>query len=158
MTPVDMVVGAPMAAALGFAYGMGPCLISCLPFLGPVFLASDGGIKKSWKIVLPLSLGRLTAYSAFGALAGTLGHYVKDSIATDFIRIVVGCAALMIGLALLLRKTGKACGQAQAQGASLQRMDKRESPQMLMPGGLFLLPLLAWWLDRRRQQRQQAQP
>ena len=139
MTPVDMVVGAPMAAALGFAYGMGPCLISCLPFLGPVFLASDGGIKKSWKIVLPLSLGRLTAYSAFGALAGTLGHYVKDSIATDFIRIVVGCAALMIGLALLLRKSGKACGQAQAQNVPLQRMDKRESPQMLMPGGLFLM-------------------
>ncbi|MCR4298836.1 MAG: sulfite exporter TauE/SafE family protein [Gallionella sp.] len=139
MTPVGMVVGAPMAAALGFAYGMGPCLISCLPFLGPVFLASDGGIKKSWKIVLPLSLGRLTAYSAFGALAGTLGHYAKDSIATDFIRIVVGCAALMIGLALLLRKSGKACGQAQTQTVSLQRMDKRESPQMLMPGGLFLM-------------------
>ena len=28
----------------------------------------------------------------------------------------------------------------------------------VMPGGLFLLPVLAWWLDRRRQQRQQAQP
>lgn len=30
------------------------------------------------------------------------------------------------------------------------------SPYLLlfvMPGGLFLLPVLAWWLDRRRRQR-----
>lgn len=139
MTPVDMVVGAPMAAALGFAYGMGPCLVSCLPFLGPVFLASDGGIRKSWKIILPLSLGRLVAYSSFGAIVGMLGHYVKDSISADSVRIVIGCAVLMMGLALLLRKPGKACGSARTQTAPIQRMDKRESPQMLMPGGLFLM-------------------
>jgi sulfite exporter TauE/SafE len=137
---IDMVVGAPMAATLGFAYGMGPCLISCMPFLGPVFLASDGGIKKSWKIILPLSLGRLTAYSAFGATVGMAGHYVKDSITIDSVRIVVGCAVLMMGLALLLRKSDKVCASTAAQGVPLHRMDKkRNSPQMLMPGGLFLM-------------------
>lgn len=139
MIPASIVVGAPMAAALGFAYGMGPCLISCMPFLGPVFLASDGGIRKSWKIILPLSLGRLTAYSTFGAIVGMLGNYVKDSIATDSIRIVIGCAVLMMGLALLLKKSDKACGSAQTQSVPLQRMDKRESTQMLLPGGLFLM-------------------
>jgi sulfite exporter TauE/SafE len=137
---IDMVVGAPMAATLGFAYGMGPCLISCLPFLGPVFLASDGGIKKSWKIILPLSLGRLVAYSAFGAMVGMAGHYVKGAITVDSVRIVVGCAVLMMGLALLLRKPGKACASTATQGVPLQRMDKKhESSQMLMPGGLFLM-------------------
>jgi thiol:disulfide interchange protein DsbD len=136
---IDMVVGAPMAATLGFAYGMGPCLISCLPFLGPVFLASDGGIKKSWQIILPLSLGRLVAYSAFGAIVGMAGYYVKGTIATGSIRIVVGCAVLMMGLALLLRKPDKVCGSTPAQGAPLLRMDKRDSPRMLMPGGLFLM-------------------
>lgn len=139
MTQIDMVVGAPMAATLGFAYGMGPCLISCLPFLGPVFLASDGGIRKSWKIILPLSLGRLTAYGTFGAIVGTFGHYVKDTIANDIIRIVIGCAALMIGLALLLRKSGNTCGSAQAQSVPLLRMDKAESQRVLLPGGLFLM-------------------
>lgn len=139
MTPVNMIVGAPMAAALGFAYGMGPCLISCAPFLGPVFLASDGGIRKSWQIILPLSLGRLTAYSTFGLLVGMLGHYVKDTIATDTIRIVIGCAVLMMGLALLLRKSGVACGSAQAQSAPLRRMGKGESQRVLLPGGLFLM-------------------
>lgn len=139
MIPPDMVVSAPMAATLGFAYGMGPCLISCLPFLGPVFLASDGGIKKSWKIILPLSLGRLTAYSTFGLIVGMLGHYVKDTIANDTVRIVIGCAVLMVGLALLLRKPGGACATVQTQSVPLQRMDKRESPKTLLPGGLFLM-------------------
>lgn len=139
MIDIDMVIGAPMAAALGFAYGMGPCLISCLPFLGPVFLASDGGLKNSWKIILPLSLGRLTAYSAFGATVGMAGHYVKGSITTDSVRIVVGCAVLMMGLALLLRRTEKACASSNSQTVPLQRMDRKESPRMLMPGGLFLM-------------------
>lgn len=139
MIDVDMVVGAPMAAALGFAYGMGPCLVSCAPFLGPVFLASDGGIKRSWQIILPLSLGRLTAYSAFGTIVGMAGHYVKGTIASDSIRMVVGCAVLMMGMALLLRRSGKPCGSTQPQGVPMQRMDKRESPQMLLPGGLFLM-------------------
>ncbi|MBI1886834.1 MAG: sulfite exporter TauE/SafE family protein [Nitrosomonadales bacterium] len=139
MIQPDMVVSAPMAATLGFAYGMGPCLISCLPFLGPVFLASDGGIRKSWKIILPLSLGRLTAYSTFGLIVGMLGHYVKDTIANDTVRIVIGCAVLMVGLALLLRKPGSKCDPAQAQSVPLQRMDRRESPKALLPGGLFLM-------------------
>lgn len=139
MIPVSMVVGAPMAAALGFAYGMGPCIISCLPFLGPVFLSSNGGIRKSWKIILPLSLGRLTAYSAFGAIAGALGHYVKDGAATDTVRIVIGCAALMIGLALLMRKTGNACESAHVSDIPLRRMDAKEGPRILLPGGLYVM-------------------
>ena len=128
-----------MAATLGFAYGMGPCLISCAPFLGPVFLASDGGIRKSWQIILPLSLGRLVAYSAFGAMVGMAGHYVKGTISIDSIRLVVGCAVLMMGLALLLRRADKVCAAANSQSVPLQRMDRKNGPRMLMPGGLFLM-------------------
>ncbi len=139
MIPVDMVVGAPMAAALGFAYGMGPCLISCAPFLGPVFLASDGGIKKSWKIILPLSLGRLTAYGAFGGIVGAFGHYVRGMVVSDTVHIVVGCAVVMMGLALLLRKADKTCAAPQPQTVPLQRMDSHSSPKTLLSGGLFLM-------------------
>jgi thiol:disulfide interchange protein DsbD len=150
MIDINMVVSAPMAAALGFAYGMGPCLISCAPFLGPVFLASDGGIKKSWKIILPLSLGRLTAYSTFGCVVGMAGQYVKGAQVTDSVRLVVGVAVLMMGVALLLRKPKQACA-ATVRDASrqdddanpspqvLRRIDKRDSARTLMPGGLFLM-------------------
>lgn len=139
MIDIDMVVGAPMAATLGFAYGMGPCLISCLPFLGPVFLASEGGVKKSWQIILPLSLGRLVAYSAFGATVGMAGHYIKGTINSGSIHLVIGCAVLLMGLALLLRKPERCSAPASPQGSVLKRMDKVESPRMLMPGGLFLM-------------------
>ncbi|HET7833634.1 MAG TPA: sulfite exporter TauE/SafE family protein [Gallionella sp.] len=139
MIPVDLVVGAPMAAALGFTYGMGPCLISCAPFLGPVFLASDGGVRKSWQIILPLSLGRLLAYGSFGAVAGALGYYVKGAAAGNTINLVIGCAALMMGIALLLRRPATACGSAPSRSAPLQRMDRPRAPQTLLPGGLFLM-------------------
>ncbi len=167
MVDIDLVVGAPMAATLGFAYGMGPCLISCAPFLGPVFLASDGGIKKSWQLILPLSLGRLTAYSAFGLVVGAAGHYVKGAITADSVRLVVGCAVLMMGLALLLRKTEKHCAAASSKpvrlipknsfdesatrnqwivGRVLTRhvglkpdLRKASAPATLLPGGLFLM-------------------
>lgn len=139
MIDIDMVVGAPMAATLGFAYGMGPCLISCLPFLGPVFLASEGGVKKSWQIILPLSLGRLLAYSAFGATVGMAGRYIKGTIASGSIHLVIGSAVLLMGLALLLRKPERCSAPAASQGSELKRMDKVDSPKMLMPGGLFLM-------------------
>jgi hypothetical protein len=29
---------------------------------------------------------------------------------------------------------------------------------LLLPGGLALLPLLAWWLDRRRNKRPPSRP
>lgn len=137
MIPVNMVVGAPMAAALGFAYGMGPCLISCAPFLGPVFLANEGGIKQSWKLILPLSLGRLTAYATFGAVVGAFGYYAKGAVVSDSVRVFVGCAVLMMGMALLLRGPKKSCGASPLQ--VMRRMDKRDSVQTLMPGGLFLM-------------------
>ncbi len=140
-----------MAAALGFAYGMGPCLISCAPFLGPVFLASDGGIKNSWKIILPLSLGRLSAYSTFGFVVGTVGHFVKGAQVTDSVRIVVGVAVLMMGLALLLRKPQQSCfatvgldSTQQVAGRNpvvqvMRRIDISNGARTLMPGGLFLM-------------------
>jgi thiol:disulfide interchange protein DsbD len=137
LIPVNMVVGAPMAAALGFAYGMGPCLISCAPFLGPVFLANEGGIKQSWKLILPLSLGRLTAYATFGAVVGAFGYYAKGAVVSDSVRVIVGCAVLMMGMALLLRGPKKSCGASPLQ--VMRRMDKRDNVQTLMPGGLFLM-------------------
>jgi hypothetical protein len=29
---------------------------------------------------------------------------------------------------------------------------------LLLPGGFFALPLMAWWLDRRRERRDPAEP
>lgn len=144
----DTLVGVPMALALGLAYGLGPCLISCLPYLGPVFLARDFGVRRSWRVVLPLALGRLTGYGGFGLAAGVLGHSVRAGASAPLLRWLVGGAALMVGLALLWRRSGCAahCAAEPAAGAvaPVRRLERSAGrsmaePRPLLPGGLFLM-------------------
>jgi thiol:disulfide interchange protein DsbD len=136
---VNMVVGIPMAATLGFAYGMGPCLVSCAPFLAPVFLASEGGMKQSWRILLPLSLGRLVAYSSLGGVAGAVGYHVKGMATGSALHLLLGSAVLLMGVALLLRKPKLGCASdAPVKQLTLHRIDTPVQRTM-MPGGLFLM-------------------
>lgn len=143
MIPIEQtVVSLPMAMALGLAFGLSACTITCLPYLGPVFLANDGGIRQSWCTVLPFSLGRLSSYAAMGTAAGVTGQYLGEGFGLDWLRPVLGTAALMVGLALLLKRPRpKYCAALQSDTQPLQRMDRGTppAPRTLMPGGLFLL-------------------
>lgn len=140
MMPIEMVVGIPMAMALGLMYGMGPCLISCLPYLGPVFLARDFSLRRSWHVVLPLSLGRLAGYSLFGAMAGWVGHYVKDgAAASPLLNLLVGAASLMVGFALFWQRRPACAAVPTPNGQPLRRFNAGVEPRPLLPGGLFLM-------------------
>ncbi len=135
----ETVIGLPMALALGLAYGMGPCLISCLPYLGPVFLARDFSLRRSWRVLLPLSAGRLAGYGFFGLLAGLAGNVMRDGTAPPTVRLVVGAAALMMGLALLWRRPACAGNGNAGVSVPLRRVDRCVEPRLLLPGGLFLM-------------------
>jgi sulfite exporter TauE/SafE len=138
LTPT--IVGLPMAMTLGFAFGMGPCLISCLPYLGPVFLGSDGGIRQSWRILLPLSLGRLTGYGALGAASGLAGQFASDLIGGGVVRALLGVAALFVGLSLLLRmRADKSCPANEDRSTPLRRILPASPARGLLPGGLYLM-------------------
>lgn len=145
MIPVDTIVGLPMAMALGLVYGLGPCLVSCLPYLGPVFLARDFSWRRSWRVVLPLALGRLAGYSLFGLLAGWAGHYVKDgSAASPVLHVLIGSASLMVGIALFWQRRPACTVVAPPAGCvtgviPLRRVDFGTEPRPLLPGGLFLM-------------------
>lgn len=150
MTPIEQtLVSFPMAAVLGLVFGMGACTLACLPYLGPVFLASDGGIRRSWRILLPFSLGRLGGYAALATVAGALGQYLGGQIAEAAqVRGLIGVAAILIGLALWQRRTGAATCHAGAAGRNdeqpLQRVESAHATlpgrgHPLLPGGLFLL-------------------
>lgn len=129
-------IGLPMALALGLAYGLGPCLVSCLPYLGPVFLARDFGLRRSWQVVLPLSLGRLSVYAGLGGLAGLAGGVAQQAVTTANLRLLVGAAALLVGLALLWRP--RTCPAGKAGETRVMRRLPRE-PRPLLPGGVFLM-------------------
>ncbi|MGE0082054.1 MAG: sulfite exporter TauE/SafE family protein [Thiohalomonadaceae bacterium] len=153
MTPIEQtLVSFPMAAVLGLVFGMGACTLACLPYLGPVFLASDGGIRRSWRILLPFSVGRLGGYAALATAAGALGQYLGGQVAdAAHVRALVGVAAILIGFGLWQRRPGAPvchAGPASLQGRDEERPLRRVelartaiagSGQPLLPGGLLLL-------------------
>ncbi|TCJ15110.1 hypothetical protein EZJ19_08070, partial [Parasulfuritortus cantonensis] len=132
-------VGLPLAFTLGLVFGMGPCLLACMPYLGPVFLNSDGGVRQSWRLILPVSLGRLTGYAGFGAASGLAGRAMTEAVGDGTVGLVLGLAALLVGFALWrARGSGRCAAPAAGPVRTLRRIDRRAP---LMPGGLYLMGL-----------------
>ncbi len=144
MTPeaggiAPVVIGLPMSAALGLMFGMGPCLVSCLPFLGPVFLCTDGGLIRSLRIIFPHALGRLAGYAGLAATAGFIGDYAGNMFGAPIMNFALGSATLLVGLAIMLMwrmRRQKACGA----GCTSDRWE-HNAVRQFMPSGLFLMGL-----------------
>lgn len=134
------LISVPAAFTLGFVFGLGPCLVACLPTLGPVFLCAGQGIKKSWQILLPLMLGRLTVYAGSGALAGSLGEVLEDAVPGAQLHLLVGVATLLLGLGLLVRKwSGKTSCGGLSKPLETQPLRRMPRDKGLLPGGLYLM-------------------
>jgi sulfite exporter TauE/SafE len=122
----------PAVFMIGLVFGIGPCTITCLPYLGPVFLSGDGGISDSWKIILPFSMGRMSSYSALGAISGYVGASVEKMLYTPVVGWILGGATVAIGLLIFWRsfRPGSAC-------AGHGSHNLRNNP--LLPSGLFMM-------------------
>jgi cytochrome c biogenesis protein CcdA len=132
----------PTAMAMGLAFGAGPCNITCLPYLGPVFVAGENGQRQAWRTVLPFSLGRLVGYSLLGLTAGTLGQALQNWLASPLVGWVLGGATIVVGLSLLWRrKAGPgACMGGNSVAVPLTALNKTAKPaKATLPGGLFLM-------------------
>jgi len=147
-----------LAVAMGLIFGLGPCNLSCLPYLGPVFFARGGGVRHSWRTIVPFSLGRLTGYSTLGLLSGLMGQVMQDNLDAVWVRQFLGSATIMVGVGLLLlsaKKQQKHChvttvSKAAGSGATvsgadspevLKRIDHKPALQNILPGGLFFMGL-----------------
>ena len=139
--PIDQtLLTIPTAMILGLVFGMSSCTIACLPFLGPIFIASEGGVRRSWRIMLPFSLGRLSSYGLLATAAGFTGQILGNSFANQELRWLLGMAALVLGIALLLRPEQKnRCNNKTDSHVPFQDNLRSQSAESLMPGGLFLL-------------------
>jgi sulfite exporter TauE/SafE len=129
----------PMAMLLGLVFGMGGCTIACLPYLGPVFIAAEGGVRQSWRIILPFSLGRLGSYAALAAFAGLSGQFLGDGAAGRELRWLMGVAAILLGVSMLLRRPNRSSCTRRDKARPLQGGARSLSAETMMPGGLFLL-------------------
>jgi thiol:disulfide interchange protein DsbD len=141
MVPIEeTLVTLPMAIGLGLVFGLSSCTLTCLPYLAPVFLARGGGIRQSWRTLLPFSLGRLTVYAGFSTLAGLAGQLLDEEALFDKVRWVMGVAAIIVGIGLLLRRsTTQACTSQSTPELPLNQLETGRPSRMLLPGGLFLM-------------------
>ena len=137
LEPVTLSVSA--AVLLGLSFGAGPCNIACLPYLGPVFLASGNGVRDSWRTLLPFSLGRISGYSLLASLAGWVGLWVQDWIASPWVPWLLGGATILVAVSLLFRQQG--CSSHRATSEVRVEIDTTNlrTGKRLMPGGLFLM-------------------
>ncbi len=143
MTPLEPVVLSFGAAfLLGLGYGAGPCNLACLPYLGPVFAATGGGIRHSWRTLLPFSLGRLSGYALLGGLAGGLGLLVQDWLAAPWVRWLLGGATVMVALSFLMRRRQacrSACGDEPSVPVNRLSSPAGSGSPLGFTGSLFLM-------------------
>ncbi len=98
----DITLSFSVALLMGLTFGAGPCNITCLPFLGPVFLGQNrNNMQTSWKTIIPFSLGRLTGYTLLGTIAGAFGlaatKWIEEGIASQ----ILGIATTLVGIYLV---------------------------------------------------------
>ncbi len=136
LEPVVLSFGA--ALFLGLSFGAGPCNVACLPYLGPVFMATGGGPRQAWRTLLPFSLGRLSGYALLGAIAGWVGLLVQDWLKAPWVPQVLGFATILVALALFWRLRRKKSICSSGQSKSTVEVSAPGNKPML-PGGLFFM-------------------
>lgn len=139
MEPLTLGFGATLLT--GLLFGAGPCNITCLPYLGPIFLAQEGGLRRSLAIVLPFSLGRLAGYAMLGAAAGYAGKTATEWLEQGPASWLLGAAAVGLGL-MLFRRAGRQVGCAVVKDVPAEQrvtLDTRARRDRPMPLGLFAM-------------------
>lgn len=136
----EFAVTIPIALALGLAYGSGPCLVSCAPFLTPIFLADNRKAKESWKIILPLSIGRIVGYAALGGVASIMGSYLQELLKkSSYLGFIVGVGMVLIGASLLTRLSPADNCCAANKKITSKKQFLNDKLGVFLPLGLFLL-------------------
>jgi len=117
---------------LGLSMGLTACTVTCLPFMGTWVLGRGGGKRAALLDTGVFLLGRVTAYSLLGGLAGAFGAWLTQALSGGIGNVFVGVASIGAGVWLLLpsRRSGS-CGAAR-NGAGM--------PPFLLGFSLSLTP------------------
>ncbi|MFC1602954.1 sulfite exporter TauE/SafE family protein [Pseudomonadota bacterium] len=129
-----------LAMGMGLVFGLGPCNISCLPYLGPVFLARDGGLKHSWRTIVPFSMGRLSGYTLLGLFAGLTGQIIDERLDTPWVPMILGGATILVGLSLLFsNKPMSGCSSSSVTSSRFSKFIPKLNIKRFLPDGLFFM-------------------
>ncbi|BCB25168.1 hypothetical protein SKTS_00540 [Sulfurimicrobium lacus] len=124
-------IGFFAAWGLGLTMGLTACTVTCLPFMGTWVLGRGGNGRGALRDTGLFLLGRITAYSLLGALAGALGGWLAHALGSGVGHVAIGLASIAAGAWLLLPERRQACG-AMRRAAAM--------PPLLLGFSLSLTP------------------
>lgn len=67
---------------VALSYGATACMLTCMPLISPILLANSATRQQSLRVLLPISLGRISGY-IFLSLVAYLGATVIKSLISD---------------------------------------------------------------------------
>lgn len=117
---------------LGLSMGLTACTVTCLPFMGAWVLGRGGGNRAALRDTGVFLLGRVTAYSLLGGLAGALGAWLTQTLSGGVGNLFVGVASIIAGVWLLLPARRNGSCSAARNGAG--------TPPFLLGFSLSLTP------------------
>ena len=104
---------------MGVSVGLTSCAATCLPFLGTW---SFGRGRGGWSALLDTTLflaGKILAYSALGAGAGYLGHWLSGTLSGGLGHVAIGLSSLVAGIWLMVPKKRASLCSTEKKGGSL---------------------------------------
>jgi len=132
-----LALSLPAALLLGLAFGAGPCLLTCLPYAGPL-LTLHGGESTVRLGVLPFLAGRLTTYTTLATLAGWGRATLLQAFPQGGVTVLLGGVTVAAGVALW--RSGQGCQHpAPPATEGVAPIRRRPAPKPATPLTLYLM-------------------
>ena len=100
---------------VALSYGATACMLTCMPLLSPILLANSATRQQSLKILLPISLGRISGYIFLSLIAYLGATMIKTLISdTALMWYLLGSVTLILAgrLWFSLRDSASCCNAA----------------------------------------------
>ncbi|MFZ2890532.1 sulfite exporter TauE/SafE family protein, partial [Sulfuricurvum sp.] len=82
---------------VALSYGATACMLTCMPLLSPILLANSGTRQQSLRVLLPISLGRISGYIFLSLVAYAGASMVKSIISdTTLIGYLLGSITIIL--------------------------------------------------------------
>ncbi len=100
---------------VALSYGATACMFSCMPIVSPILLANGATREASLRVLLPLTLGRISGYVSLALVAYTGSFLIKSLIRdTELMGYLLGSIILFMAFRLWLdaRRSASCCTSA----------------------------------------------
>ncbi|MDD5052176.1 MAG: sulfite exporter TauE/SafE family protein [Sulfuricurvum sp.] len=82
---------------VALSYGATACMLTCMPLLSPILLANSATREQSLRVLLPISLGRISGYMTLSLIAYLGASMVKSFISdTELMGYLLGSITLIL--------------------------------------------------------------